>query len=51
MAHILTQNLYYNYFQSPKYPILGYMDPDGKLHANSNSKPLRPSGRLKLAFG
>ena len=26
--HVLTQNLYYNYYyQNPKYPILGYMDP------------------------
>ena len=25
---ILTQNLYYNYYyQSPKYPVIGYMDP------------------------
>ena len=26
--HILTQNLYYNYYYpNPKYPIIGYMDP------------------------
>ena len=28
--HILTQNLYYNYYYpKPKYPIIGYMDPLG----------------------
>ena len=26
--HILTHNLYYNcYYQNPKYPMIGYMDP------------------------
>ena len=30
--HILTQNLYYNYYYpKPKYPIIGYMDPLGNL--------------------
>ena len=29
--HILTQNLYYNYYcPKPKYQIIGYMDPLGK---------------------
>ena len=30
-SHILTQNLYYNYYYpSPRYLIIGYMDPLGK---------------------
>ena len=31
--HILTQNQYYNYYYpKPKYPIIGYMDPLGKVN-------------------
>ena len=31
--HILTQNLYYNYYYpNPKYLIIGYMDPLGLFH-------------------
>ena len=31
--HILTQNLYYNYFYpNPKYIMIGYMDPLGPSH-------------------
>ena len=31
--HILTQNLYYNYYYpNPKYIIIGYMDPLGPAH-------------------
>ena len=30
--HILTRNLYYNYYcPNPKYQIIGYMDPLGKI--------------------
>ena len=42
--HILTQNLYYNYFyQNPKYLIIGYMDPVGYEPACGLGAPLKPS--------
>ena len=29
---VITQNLYYNYYYpNPKYPSIGYMDPQGRL--------------------
>ena len=42
--HILTQNLYYNYYYpKPKYLIIGYLDPLGK-------NPGRVSGVCLLTF-
>ena len=36
--HILTQNLYYNYYYpNPKYLIIGYMDPLGMIILGINS--------------
>ena len=49
--HILTQNLYYNYYYpKPKYLIIGYMDPLGLFPQNlrsqlwtPNPKPTKPT--------
>ena len=38
--HILTQNLYYNYYYpKPKYLIIGYMDPLGYIYIYMYSHP------------
>ena len=38
--HILTQNLYYNYYSpKPRYPIIGYLDPLGSISRNMSNIP------------
>ena len=38
--HILTQNLYYNYYYpNPKYLLIGYMDPLGNVLKNTMGRP------------
>ena len=40
--HILTQNLYYNYYyQDPKYKIIGYLDPLGTHEARTTKDELK----------
>ena len=40
--HILTQNLYYNYYYpKPKYLIIGYMDPLGNIPIEYPGNPYR----------
>ena len=44
--HILTPNLYYNYYHpNPKYPVIGYMDPLGLLSLQKFKAP--PLGQLR----
>ena len=46
--HILTQNLYYNYYcPNPKYLIIGYMDPLGS-NASHTFQPLVLQGKVCL---
>ena len=47
--HILTQNLYYNYYYpNPKYPIIGYMDPLGSIRRRHTKDAVRvPMGVSK----
>ena len=49
--HILTQNLYYNYYYpKPKYLIIGYLDPLGTLNLNGKSRLRSPRAPGSLAF-
>ena len=41
--HILTQNLYYNYYYpKPKYLIIGYLDPQGMVAGAGEPGPSAP---------
>ena len=45
--HILTQNLYYNYYYpNPKYLIIGYMDFLGDIIPSPGPRNLNPAGGL-----